>query len=190
MTLAIGIAGPMRSGKETAQKLLRAKFEELGHNVETHTFSDVIRETCDLWHQPRTRESQQGIVVKLRELWGTDVLARVVRARVINSPAKVVIIDGLRWPDSDHNVIKGLPSNYLIYIDAPAEIRWRRSKINVDKPDEAKATFAEFLEKEKAPNEINIHEFRDLADFIIDNSGDLNNLERQVEEIFQKIINR
>ena len=191
MTLAIGIAGPMRSGKETAQKLLRAKFEELGHNVEAHAFSDVVRETCDLWHQPRTRESQQGIVVKLRELWGADVLARVVKARVLNSKSNVVIVDGLRWPDSDHDVIRGPSNNYLIYIDAPAEVRWRRSTMNADKPDEARASFVEFLAKDKAPNEIEIHKFKDLANYVIDNSTDsFDNLERQVNDIFHKILNR
>lgn len=191
LSFVVGLVGPMRSGKETVQKRLVKNFKDLGFRVDTHAFSDVIRETCDLWHQPRTRELQQGMVVKFRELCGPDVLLRVVVARVMKSKSQVIIVDGLRWPDSDYAVIKDLPNSFLAYINAPVQIRWQRSLSNSDKPDEANATLEEFMAKDRAPNEVDIPKFKKLADHIIDNSvNDLDNLYNQVDDMFKVIINR
>ncbi len=189
MKLVIGIVGKIRSGKGTVEQILTQKFKQNGFSVISHRFSDVLRETEKGWNLPTGRETQQKLVLAMRHYFGQDVLAKAVYSRVLESQSDIIILDGLRWIDADYPLLRNLPNNFLIYVDAPAEIRWQRSLIQDNqKLDEDGASFESFLIRDEAPNERDILLFKSRADFIIDNSKDSDSLAAQVSECVKDFI--
>ena len=87
----------------------------------------------------------------------------------------------MRWFNSDLPTLRCLPYNRLVYIEAPAEVRWQRSLRDAQKPDEANATFEQFLARDGARTEIEIPRFKNQAELVINNSvDDMQILENQV----------
>ncbi len=179
MKIAIGLAGPIRCGKATVGKIIERELNKLGFSVVTHVFSDVLVETQKLWHLPPGRETLQGISICMQERF-PKCLANAVERRALGTKEDCVILDGLRWFNSDLPVLRRLPNSKLVYIDASAELRWQRSLRDPQKPDEANATFEQFLARDNARTEIEVPLFRDQADAVIDNSKDIDNLEMQI----------
>lgn len=189
MKLIIGIVGKIRSGKGTLEQMLTEEFRQMGFSVISHRFSDVLRETEKAWFLPAGRDTQQKLVLAMRHYFGQDVLSKAVHSRVLESQSDIIILDGLRWIDADYSLLRSLPNNFMIYIDAPAEIRWQRSQRGAQKPDEINADFEQFLEHDQARTEKEIHLFKDKADVIIDNStDDLNHLNSEVKRIAKLIL--
>jgi|SRR3989344_4602189 len=185
----IGIVGQIRSGKGTVEKILTEELTKKGLSVVSHRFSDVLRETEKSWHLSPGRDTQQKIVLAMREYFGKEVLANVLEKRALDAQEDVVILDGLRWIDSDYPLLRRLPNNYLIYVEAPAKIRWRRSLLdNIQKPDEPGTTFDKFLDRDKVKNELDITSFKQHANFVIDNSSNgLDNLREQVKKFISTL---
>ena len=194
----IGLVGEKCAGKDTVQKLL---VEELLKSQgvlqycfwERRTFahlrfSDILVETLKNWRIPVTRENLQKLPVAMRPAYGNDVLANVVKARVLESKANFVILGGIRWKDSDLPVLRSFPNNFLIYVTASVEIRFEREKIRKQQADKRTAyegegeSFGQFLREEKAVNEIEIPEIGKMADFKIDNSGTFDDLRLQIRQ--------
>lgn len=186
MKAVIGLVGEKGGGKETFMKFLG---EELGgkYIIEQHRFSDVLFETLKLWRLPTTRENLQAIPVVMREGFGyPGILANVVEKRALVSSADIVILDGLRWLDADPPVLRRLPNNFLVYITAPVEVRYERSRKRGEKAGEKEATLEEFMRQEQARAEIEIPAVGKLADFKIDNSGTIEDFRKQVRKFVQK----
>lgn len=190
MKLVIGIVGKIRSGKGRVEQILMEEFRQRGFSVISHRFSDVLRETEKNWNLPAGRETQQKLVLAMRHYFGQDVLAKAVHSRVLESQSDIIILDGLRWIDADYPLLRSLPNNFLIYVDAPAEIRYQRSKIDSQKPDEINSSFEQFLERDQARNEEEIHLFKGKADVVIENStDDPNYLNGEVKKMARLILN-
>ena len=187
--MTIGIVGKIRAGKGTVEKIMTEEFSARGLSVISHRFSAILRETESMWHLPPGRDSQQKIVLAMRHYFGENVLSVAVGKRVLNADKDVVILDGLRWIKSDYPLLQSLPNSYLFYVEAPAEIRWERSKEGTHKPDEIAASFEEFLERDNVENELEIPLFKEQADFIIDNSKNgEDNLREQVKLVLSPLL--
>src|SRR5271170_751569 len=106
MKLVIGIAGLPLAGKET----VAIKLEELFHadnvTVSRHRFSDILRDTLDLWSIPHGRGNEQVLAQIMQRPGGHDgiaagfpegVLARAMKYRLSKNTAEVGILDGARW---------------------------------------------------------------------------------------------
>ena len=171
MKAIIGITGPMRSGKTTVQGIIKEELTSRGYKVSQHTFSDVLVDTCKLWHQPMTRDNLIGISQVLRQFWGSDAMAHAVRQRILLSEVDVVVLAGLRMFDADYPFLRSFSNSYLVYINAPPELCWRRSVENPEKPDEAGATFEDFTTRNQASTETEVPMFKEHADIVIDNFG-------------------
>lgn len=182
MRCVIGIVGKIRSGKGTVEKIITQELQQRGLSVASRRFSDILRETEASWYLPPGRDTQQKLVLAMRQYFGENTLANVVEKRALNSSEDVVILDGLRWIDSDYPLLRKLPNNYLIYVEASIETRWQRSLLDNQKIDETRATFEQFKVRDNAPNEAGIIQFKQHADFLVDNSSDLENLKGQVVE--------
>ncbi len=187
MKIAIGIVGKIRSGKGTAEKLITEELQKRGFSVVSHRFSDILKETQDSWYLSQGRDTQQKLVLAMRQYFGENVLANVVEKRALNSSEDIVILDGLRWIDSDYPLLRKLPNNYLIYVEASVETRWQRSLLDNQKEDESRATLEEFKIRDNTPNETGIVQFKDHADFIVDNSSSLDNLKTKVGKCLENL---
>lgn len=170
MSLVIGLVGEKAGGKGQFATLL-AEIAK-GTIVQSLRFSDIVRETLDTWHLPHTRANQQKLVVAMNETYGIDTLARATLKRVAETKADIVVVDGVRW-DSDVAMIRRFPENALVYVTAHHEIRHARAVSRGEKVGETELSLGQFLEEERAPNEVGIPRIGAFADFTIVNEGTL-----------------
>ncbi len=171
MRAVIGITGSIRSGKSTIQEIIIQNLLDKKLRVKKVTFSDVLMDICHICGQLATRDNLIGIVSKLKELWGKDWLAKAIQKRIIQLDADIIVLAGLRWYNEDLPLLRSLPNNYLVYVDAPLEVRWQRSLNDPEKPDETNATFEQFKMRDLAITEVEIPLFKQHADFVVDNFG-------------------
>lgn len=166
MKIYIGLVGEKGSGKETFVKVLRGIFPimPVGHI----RFSDPIVEALNFWGIPVTRKNAQDYIKWLEQRYGSGILARLIKGRALENSSQIVILDGVRWPQ-DVTMLRELPNNILVYITAPAEMRFERLKKRNEKVGEGKMSWEQFLEEEKAENEIYIPKIGEAADRKIPN---------------------
>jgi dephospho-CoA kinase len=94
------------------------------------------------------------------------ILAQLIKDRAFENTARIVVLDGVRWWQ-DVKMLRELPNNILVYITAPAELRFERLKKRNEKVGEAEMSWEQFLEEEKAENEIYIPKIGEKADYKI-----------------------
>jgi dephospho-CoA kinase len=98
MKLVIGIVGPPLAGKETCANLFEQLLVEDGYSVSRHTFSEILRETLDLWDIPHGRDNEQKMAIIMNAETGfkDGALSRAMRKRLMEDTADVTILDGVR----------------------------------------------------------------------------------------------
>src|SRR5689334_897892 len=110
MKLLIGITGSPLAGKETAANIIAELLEKDGHSVSRHRFSDVLRDTLDLWGLPHGRINEQNMaqLMIMPQFFGKDTVANAVKMRLMRDATDVGVIDGVRW-FVDEDMIRALP---------------------------------------------------------------------------------
>src|ERR1700683_4829424 len=99
MKLVIGLAGLPLAGKETVANTLETLIQADGYSVSRHRFSDILRDTLDLWGMPHGRANEQ-ILAQIMQRPGAfpeGVLSRAIKHRLLHNTADVGILDGVRW---------------------------------------------------------------------------------------------
>ena len=100
--------------------------------------------------------------------------------------ADIVIIDGVRR-FSDIQYLKDLPNFILVKVDADAKVRYERLVARNENEGDDKKTFDQFMKDHEAEADKQIPEVMKTAKHSIDNSGSLEDLYRQIEEIIKKV---
>ena len=142
MKLVIGIVGAPLAGKETFANILEQLLVEDGYLVGRHTFSEILRETLDLWGIPHGRDNEQrmAIIMNAETGFGGGALSRAMRKRLMEDASDVVVVDGVRWLD-DEQMIHSLDDegikNILVYISADTKTRYERliARNRAEKPE-------------------------------------------------------
>ncbi len=177
MPLVVGVTGPNAAGKGEVSAYLG------GRGFTLHSLSDIVREEAAARGLPPVREHLIRIGTELREKGGPGVLASRLLPRL--GPRDVV--DSIRNP-AEVEVLRGVPGFVLIGVDAPAVVRFARSRDRARPGDPS--TFAEFTSRELQENSANpagqqlAATFR-LADRVIVNDDDLGNLHSQIGSILE-----
>ena len=183
--LVIGVVGEKVAGK--------GLFDEILTNIARPVFvkkiqsSEVLRETLELWNLPLTRRNLQDLAIVMNSHFGDSTLANAVKARIDHSPAEITLFDGVRW-QSDLDLVRSYPKNLLVYITAPIELRYERSRGRSEKSDESGAAFEKFAEEEKVATELLIPKIGHGADFIYSNTGTSDEFEKTVRVFFDEKI--
>ncbi len=180
MKKVIGILGKNGAGKDTLCDIIKDNYS----SVEVLKFSDALAEVLNIFFDEISRDNLSWLASTLREKFGDDILARGISKKIDKSDKKVIILNGIRVWD-DFELLKEKKGK-LIYITADEKIRWKRLQERGEKEDD-NVNFQEFLEKEKAPTEIEIPKIGKRADFIIENNGSLEELREKTLEIIKKI---
>jgi len=178
-----GFTGKMASGKDTA-----ANYFIVKHGAERIKFSTPLRDMLDRMYLPHTRDNMQELSRILREQFGQDILANVIAQDAKSAAQPILVIDGVRRP-ADVKELKEHKGFRLIALDAPAEVRFERMKKRKENPDDAKKSWDQFRIDEKADAELLVPEIMKMADYTVDNSGDVASMHEQLEEIYIKITN-
>lgn len=171
--LVIGLAGPVATGKTEAGRWL----EQLGFQY--IRYSQVIAGEMAQQGRTASRENlrQEGwdLYSGHRQYELNKRLAKSVRT------SNYVVIDGMRhledytfWKEKEYRRF------FLIYIDSEYSLRQRRFQSRG-------GDSASYKEAVSAPVECHVPELRKKADFILENTGSLNQLFREIGKILSKL---
>jgi dephospho-CoA kinase len=183
--IVIGLLGENGSGKETFTLLLTAIATN--KRIQKIRSSDVLAETLRMWDIPATRANLQLLPVVMDQAFGQGSVSHAVLKRIDSADAEVVIFDGVRWL-SDVKAVKSFNPSFLVYVTAHKELRYNRLKLRSEKVGEMNLAREQFENEEKAPTEIEIPKISKMADFVIDNSGALAQLEEKIREFHDQFL--
>ena len=174
MNLVIGLTGPNASGKGEIARYLASR----GFGV--HSLSDVVRDAAAQRGLPPEREHLIEIGNALRRAHGPGVLARRIPGRLEDR----AVVDSIRNPAEVAVLREALARFVLIGVTAPLDTRFRRSLSRARPGDPT--TLQAFAERERQENATDptsqqLDETFRLADHVIDNAGDLEELKAAVD---------
>lgn len=180
--IIIGLVGPMASGKDVTKKYIEEKY-----NAKSCKFSTILRDILDRLFIDKTRENLVNLSTKLRDLFGQDLLAKVIANDSLSHDAEIVIVDGVRR-NSDIVHLINLPNFYLISIDAIPEVRYDRMIKRNENPGDSEKTFEQFIKDHNLETEIQIPEVMNEAKYSIDNTHyTFSDLYKRLDEIITDI---
>jgi|TARA_Y100000994_G_scaffold224398_1_gene206037 dephospho-CoA kinase len=184
-SIVFGLTGKNASGKGTVAEILKKK------NFTYHSLSDSLRDELKSLKKEETRENLIDIGNELREKGGPGVLADKLMPK-LNSENNH-IVDSIRNPLEVISLRKEtlLRRFFLISVDANSKLRYDRlcSRGRIGDTD----SWEKFVEQEKKeennddPNKQQLSRTMEMADYSIDNSGTLEELEAQVNRIISSL---
>jgi len=195
MKLVIGIVGAPLAGKETCANTIELLLIEDGYRVSRHTFSDILRDTLDLYDLPHTRDNLQkmAIIMNAETGFGDGTLSRAMRRRLLDDEAEVAILDGVRWLGDEHMIRslneEGIKS-VMIYISAGAKVRYARLLAR-DRAGEAATTWEDFERQEKARTEVDIPDIASRAEIVLENNdNDIERFKRDINRVYENLFDQ
>lgn len=178
--LIIGITGTLGAGKGTVVDYL-VKNKDYTHFSVREYLSELIKKDGNEIN--RTTLVDKGN--ELRQKFGPDYIAKEIfkKAKGLN---KNCIIESLRTPGEVES-LQSMNGFTLLAVDANQKVRYKRIYERASETD--KISFEEFVANEKRemkstdPTKQNLSKCIAMADYLIDNDKDLNNLYEQIEKI-------
>ncbi len=180
MKLVIGLVGRIGSGKTAASRHLQDNY-----GGKEHRFSRILMDILDRLHLPHERTHLQNLGKSLRAELGPDVIVNAFKKDLEKDKSDLLIVDGIRY-ENEVEMLKGLENGFLVFIRAPPEVRYERCVTRGEK-GEAKITYEQFLKNDEAETEKRIEMIGQGADYIIDNSGTLNELLEEVDDMMEAL---
>ena len=181
----IGLTGRNAAGKGTVASFLEK------HSFVYHSLSDTLREELKRRNLEESRENLIQIGNDLRKQGGPGVLADLMIDSLLSSEDHIV--DSIRNPSEVKSLRRVYPNHkfVLISVDASPEIRYERLKSRNRLGDSS--SWEIFLEQEKLeesskdPNKQQLLATIGKADFNVDNSESIEQLENQIKVILKKL---
>jgi len=181
--LLIGLVGEKGSGKDTFAKYL----QEISERKIVHIrFSDLLKQTLKLWDLEITRANLQKLAQVLED-FGSGTVAHGLEKQIQETEAEIIILDGIRWKP-DVELLKKFPDHKLVYITASPKLRFERLKNRGEKIGESEMSYEQFLEEEKAPNELLIPEIGSEADVKIENNGSIEEFDKDIRKFCESAL--
>ncbi|MEM3399634.1 MAG: deaminase [Candidatus Micrarchaeia archaeon] len=183
--MIIGLTGENCAGKGAVADYLEKK------GFARFSLSDVIRQELKREGRRITRDSLIKKGNELREKYGAGVLAKMIKEQF--SGEANIVIDSIRNP-SEVEELRKSPNFFLLYVTAPARIRFERMRERGRESDPK--TFAQFLKLEKmeaANKDKNAQQLTacfKMADAKIDNSGTFDELHAKVDKLLLCLASR
>jgi uncharacterized protein YprB with RNaseH-like and TPR domain/predicted nuclease with RNAse H fold/dephospho-CoA kinase len=160
--MVIGISGRICAGKTTAAKILEQK------GFAYTRFSLVIDEEIVARGENPDRTSRQRIGIEINKIKGQRWLCEKVLERV--SGQKLVVIDGLRFPEDHAFFVERFGSKFLhLHVKAPHHIRASRYRKN----EEDRTLFED---AEHHPVEIMVDGLGNISNAILENESSIPDL--------------
>ncbi len=180
----IGVAGEVASGKDTVGKYIAEKYQ-----AQALRFSQVLRDILDRMSMEQSQENMGKLSMHLRKAFGEDILSKGLAREAEKSPNELVVVDGVRrFPD----IIQMQASEqfYFIYVEASPEKRYERLTQRHNNSDDAGKTLVQFEKDALQESESQIRDLKEHADFVINNDGTLEELQKQVDDIIAQVTNK
>ncbi|MGB9708068.1 MAG: AAA family ATPase [Candidatus Pacearchaeota archaeon] len=179
----IGVIGTIASGKDSVSNYLVKRY-----GFKKIVMSNFLRAEARKRKIKPTRDNLRKLQHELRARYGEDYLVNkaieLIKTKDHMS-MKNVVIDGLRTT-IDIGLVKKELGAKIIMVDAKPFVRFMRAKKRGRKGDST--TYEQFLHQEAIESAtFNFHKSFKMADFKIDNSGSLKDMERNVDGVMRKI---
>ncbi len=183
---AIGLVGPIASGKGTVAKLLRDR------GYHPYSLSDRIREEIKTRNEEITRESLNRISNELRQNLGSDVLAKRTADLISQDNSDYVVVDAIRNP-AEANFLKKTFNAHILGITASQEKRFEffKSRGSNSAGIETFEQFKELDDREMAQSgehKQQVGATLELADSIIENDGSISDLAQKLEVALAELL--
>lgn len=179
--IIIGLTGEKLSGKGTVSDYLVEN-----HGYRHYRFSEILEDICDRLYLPNTRDNQIEVALMLREKFGPEILAHVLKKDIEKAGPERAVVDGIRYWE-EYGILKNLPGFHLAYVTASLENRFTRQQKRHEKEGESDMDMDEFEKQEQAPTEVMIQELGKKAEFTVKNDGTFDELYNKIEEICRKL---
>ena len=155
------------------------------HKATHIRFSHIFDEILNILCLPISRENEINLGNGIRSKFGEDVFVPAVLKRVKDSTSQIVAVNGIRLIE-EYEALKNLGAKF-IYVTAPMDLRFQRYLQRREKADDAKLNLEDFKQLEETHTEHNIPVLGNKADFKIENTGSMQELNEKVTEILNKI---
>ena len=182
--IIFGITGTLGAGKGTIVEYLTSKY-----NFEHYSVRAFLVERIEEKGLPVNRDSMVVVANELRASQSPSFIIDELYKKAVES-GKNCIIESIRTP-GEVDSLRKKENFWLIAVDANAKVRYER--ITARKSETDNVSFDAFVENEKRemtssdPNKQNLSKCIEMADFVIDNSGSLFDLQQKVEDVLKKI---
>ncbi len=178
--MILGVTGTIGAGKDLIARYLESKdFQHI-------STADILREEVSQKGLSLERESLRTFSNDLKKEKGGDYLAREAVARMKSDN---IIISAIRAVE-EVDYLKKLDNFYLIFIDAPVELRYERIRKR-SRIGEKEIAFEEFKRKEDlemfGQSSQRLDYCREKADFIISNTSSIDQLNIEIDNLLIKI---
>jgi dCMP deaminase len=186
--MIIGLTGTLASGKGVISEFLKER------GFVYFSLSDELRELAMERGIELTRENLQNLGNLMREERGVGFLAQLVCEKIKIKSIDKVVVDGIRNP-GEILQLKKMPDFVLISVDASPEIRFKRiQERNREKDPKTWEDFLKVDARDKGVGENSsgqaVSECMNSAHYSIINEGNLDNVNREVERVYNQILNR
>ena len=176
--IILGLVGQISSGKGYVSKYLREKY-----NASFYHFSTPLRKTLQILELEENRKNLASLSQTLRKTFGQDLLASIITSNIKNDKNKIIVVDCVRRMD-DIKYLKDLPEFKLLYIKTDIKTRYKRLIERGENKDDKIKTYSQFLRDQKLETEIEINKIGKKAKLVIDNSGSIEELHKQIDKLF------
>lgn len=171
----LGITGLASSGKDTAGKYLKDKY-----NFEWLNFSDILAEEAKKKKIEPNKMNLSEIGDEYRKKHGMGGLAIGILKRVEKSKSSNFVITGFRTPDEVDYIRNHVDDFTLIEIKTDPAIRWKRRKKDDPKTEE------EFFERDRRDKELKgLGKVIELADKVIGNNFTVKELQKNIDNFMK-----
>jgi dephospho-CoA kinase len=176
--IVIGLAGSTACGKDTVADFLKKEgFEKMA-------LSDMLRKLAKENNMPIDAENLFKLSFKYKDELGEGFLGKMALAEFRKKGWDKVCVVGLRrfgeWEES-----RKADKAILIYVHTPLKVCFERVQSRKRTGD--KISWEDFSRYEKDLSSVGLEKIKNGADYIIDNTGDLEKLKQLVADLVPKL---
>lgn len=185
--IIIGITGTLGAGKGTIVDFLMNKKNFTHFSVRAFVTDEILKRNLTV-----NRDNMVLVANDLRARHSPSYIVEQLYEQALKS-GKNCIIESIRTP-GEVDAMKNKGNFFLFAVDAPAKLRFDR--ILQRKSETDNVNFDTFLENEKRemnsidPNKQNISRCIEMADYSFKNDGNIEALEKSVNEIIEEILKK
>ncbi|MFA6300872.1 MAG: AAA family ATPase [Candidatus Paceibacterota bacterium] len=182
--IILGVASQIAAGKGITTEYLKKSYK-----AGTYKFSNVLRDLLGRLYLENSRENLSKLSTALRKNFSEDILAKVIYEDVKKDEREIIVVDGVRRL-ADIVYLKKLPGFRLVFIDADIEKRYQRIILRGENVDDKNKSFEQFRKDHELETELQIADLKKVADVVVDNNGNLEDLYKQVDKIIKEILEK
>jgi len=180
--IVIGIAGNIGAGKGTVTEYLKDKY-----GAQQMRYSKILADILERLHLDYDRNNLDILAEGLRNMFGEDILSRVLEKDIDEIETEVVVFDGIR-KKKELDYFKNKTENFFfVFVETPFEIVAKRLANRREKTDDQEQTVEKLKAKQQQPSDKDVPGLKQYADFVIDNSGSMEDTHKQIKQLIAKI---